>query len=71
MLNLTPGNASCVQGLRYTACGNGSMAAMRLQAESEGGYVKLADVKAFPVSTEMSGALVKLVKGGGMRQLHW
>ena len=33
--------------------------------------LKLADVKSFPISTEISGALVKLVKGGGMRQLHW
>ena len=40
------------------------------QAESEGGWVIVADVESFPISKDMSGALVKL-HPGGMRQLHW
>jgi oxalate decarboxylase/phosphoglucose isomerase-like protein (cupin superfamily) len=41
-----------------------------LQAESDGGWVIVADVTDFPMSEHMSGALVKL-NAGGMRQLHW
>lgn len=41
-----------------------------MQAESDGGWVIVADETKFAVSEDMSGALVKLVPGG-MRQLHW
>ena len=40
------------------------------QAESEGGWVIVADLTVFPVSADMAGALVRL-EPGGMRQLHW
>ena len=42
-----------------------------LQTESPGSYIKIADITNFPVSTDLCGALVKLAKGGGMRELHW
>ena len=40
------------------------------QAKSEGGWVIVADKTLFPISEDMSGALVRL-EPGGMRQLHW
>ena len=40
------------------------------QAKSEGGWVIVSDKTLFPISEDMSGALVRL-EPGGMRQLHW
>ena len=48
----------------------GKRAESGVQAKSDGGWVIVADVSDFPVSEDMSGALVKL-NAGGMRQLHW
>ena len=41
-----------------------------MQAESDGGWLILADVEVFAASEAMSGALVML-HPGGMRELHW
>jgi hypothetical protein len=41
-----------------------------LQVSTAGGFVRVAQVTNFPVSTEMSGALVRFAPGA-LRQLHW
>ena len=41
-----------------------------LQVSTSGGFVSVAQVTNFPVSTEMSGALVRFAPGA-LRQLHW
>jgi len=40
------------------------------QVSTDGGYIKVASVSNFPISTGMAGALVRFTPGA-LRQLHW